>query len=584
MSKIKSFIKNPYFLAFISYAALLYQLDMYDNYNGYKFIYLIAFIGLIVLFKNFKNNNSKEIKKYSTILAIILASILIIGRTVMKYEFNPRANLFTLNSIILNLTFILLAIPFFYVCFNYLILFISNIKLKDKEQFNSKKLNIISFTMIYLGKIPYLLAFFPGVMTIDSLNMINLFENGTLYNNHPIIFTYFFGFIYNIGKTLFKSGTMGICFYMLIQILIISLVLTSVISFLNKKKVNKVILIFLLLYFSFAPDFGYMSVTLWKDVLFGIAFIPLILSLINILSESKLPLYWYIIFIVSSLMILFFRNNGIYVYLFSFIFLLLLFRYKKIIPITSLVLIISYFIITGPIYNKLNVIPGRTVEAYSVLLEQVGRVYIKGGNVDKESDEYFHKLINIEDIDNKYLTWLLDPMKNLTNNDVLTNTKKDFLKYWFKTFLHNPLIYVESFLSSSVGYWYPDVVYISVRESSVNVAKQYDVTKYDIYQKSLLPNNLVNLIRKTTVKSLPLSMIIWSLGFSFLILITSFILSLYFKVDKKLLVIYAPLIALWLTNVIAAPVYCEYRYIYGLIVCNILLISFPIIYKKRERV
>ena len=139
MSKIKSFIKNPYFLAFISYAALLYQLDMYDNYNGYKFIYLIAFIGLIVLFKNFKNNNSKEIKKYSTILAIILASILIIGRTVMKYEFNPRANLFTLNSIILNLTFILLAIPFFYVCFNYLILFISNIKLKDKEQFNSKK-------------------------------------------------------------------------------------------------------------------------------------------------------------------------------------------------------------------------------------------------------------------------------------------------------------------------------------------------------------------------------------------------------------------------------------------------------------
>ena len=123
-----------------------------------------------------------------------------------------------------------------------------------------------------------------------------------------------------------------------------------------------------------------------------------------------------------------------------------------------------------------------------------------------------------------------------------------------------------------------------MRESSVNVAKQYDVTKYDIYQKSLLPNNWVNLIRKTTVKSLPLSMIIWSLGFSFLILITSFILSLYFKVDKKLLIIYAPLIALWLTNVIAAPVYCEYRYIYGLIVCNILLISLPIIYKKRERV
>ena len=44
MSKIKSFIKNPYFLAFISYASLLYQLDMYDNYNGYKFIYLLLWV------------------------------------------------------------------------------------------------------------------------------------------------------------------------------------------------------------------------------------------------------------------------------------------------------------------------------------------------------------------------------------------------------------------------------------------------------------------------------------------------------------------------------------------------------------
>ena len=507
----------------------------------------------------------------------------------MKYEFIPLANLISLQSVTINLMFILFLIPFLYVCSIYLIDFIEKIKASKKNAIINKKFPIIAFIIIFLGKIPYLLAFFPGVMTIDSLNTINLYENGVLYNNHPVIFTYFFGFIYDLGKSIFNSGTAGICTFIIFQIIIIALILTILLNYLNKKGVNKIIIYLLLAYFALSPDFGYMSVTLWKDVLFGIAFIPLILLLTKFANDDttqkRISLKYLIIFAIISLMIIFFRNNGIYVFILTTIALFILFKKNKwILSCTCISLIAVYYIITGPVYNVLNVTPGRTVESYSVLLQQIGRVYLKEGNIDAESDVYFRKLIDTDSLEEKYVTWIADPMKGLTNNDKLSETQSEFFKHWFKTLLKNPIIYIESFLSSSLGYWYPDVVYISVRESSQDVAENYDVTKHGIYQKSLLPTPFVNAIRFSTNKIIPISMIIWSLGFSFIILITSFILSLYFKINKQLLIIYIPLVSLWLTNIIAAPVYCEYRYIWGLIVCNVLLICTPIFYKNLKEV
>ena len=197
---MKKIFNYPLILALLTFWAISYQLDTFSNNNGYKFIFLIGFIGIYYLFKKFKyNSENKRTNKILITASIILSALLIIGRTVLKYEYLPTANLFTIKSIIFNLTFIIFLIPFIFVLLTHLISFFDNIKLDNKINI-TKKFSILTFMCIYLGKIPYLLAFFPGVTTIDSLNIINMFENGILYNNNPVIFTYFFGFIYKIGK------------------------------------------------------------------------------------------------------------------------------------------------------------------------------------------------------------------------------------------------------------------------------------------------------------------------------------------------------------------------------------------------
>ena len=580
-NKIKELIMNPLVIALLSYSAILYQIDAYHDFNSYKILYLIAFVGIYILFKRFDNKTlDKRGKKYALGTSVVLAIILILGRTVKKY-LGSATNFINFKNVFLGFGFTIFLIPFIYVLICYLIKFVMNYKLDKKEVINSKKLALYSFILIVLGKIPYLLTFFPGVMTIDSLDIINWYEKGLLINHHPLAFTYFFGTIYKIGKTLFNSGTMGICFYIIVQIIIIAVILTSVITYLNKKGVPKIITYILVLYFSFAPDFGYMSVTLWKDVLFGVAFIPFSLAILNIVDKDKVTRGNYIVFLLSSMMILFFRNNGIYVYILALlVFLLVYFKKHKIIPISALVLVSAFYIITGPIYKMIGVTYSRTAESYSILLQQVGRVYVNKGYVDKESDEYFKKLINTDNLEEEYKTWIADPVKDLTDSTILKETQKDFFKYWFKTFLNNPTTYVEAYLTSTLGYWYPDSAYVSVRESSDTTLEVYDVTQYGIYKKSLAPSIVRRAIMSSTSKNLPLVMMVWSLGFSFVLLILSFMLSLYTKVDKRIFAIYLPLFGLWFTNMIAAPVYNEYRYMYGLVVCNVILVAIPFIYKK----
>ena len=67
---------------------------------------------------------------------------------------------------------------------------------------------------------------------------------------------------------------------------------------------------------------------------------------------------------------------------------------------------------------------------------------------------------------------------------------------------------------------------------------------------------------------------IYSIGFMFTLLILTFAMC-YVKKQYKLLLVYIPILALWLT-VLASPVYAEFRYIYSLFVCMPIFIALSI--------
>ena len=92
-----------------------------------------------------------------------------------------------------------------------------------------------------------------------------------------------------------------------------------------------------------------------------------------------------------------------------------------------------------------------------------------------------------------------------------------------------------------------------------------------------MPNILAKAIDFTTVKSIPFASIFYGIGLNYIITLICFTISLLRK--NRNLIAYLPFLGLWLTMMIAAPVYAEMRYAYGLFVCMPLIVLIPFMSK-----
>ena len=274
---------------------------------------------------------------------------------------------------------------------------------------------------------------------------------------------------------------------------------------------------------------------------------------------------------------MFFRNNGIYIFIFTIPFLIIFLKDKrKIMSIICTTLLIFYFVIKGPIFNYFNVERSKTAEAYSIPLQQMARVVALDYKITGNDKKFLENLWEYNKVATSYRNITSDPIKTITNNEFLRNNKKDFIKTYLSLLMKHPKVYIEAYMMETIGYWYPDIIYWATGSESKGIFEEEKV-----YNVPLTPSWYNKIIDYTTSRSLPLSNILWSVGLSFIILlISSFITAFY---NKKILLCYVPLFGLWLSIMAATPVFCELRYVYGLFASFPLLILIPLItaYEKK---
>ena len=161
-------------------------------------------------------------------------------------------------------------------------------------------------------------------------------------------------------------------------------------------------------------------------------------------------------------------------------------------------------------------------------------------------------------------------------NDEFNGNKLEYLKLWLKLVFKYPIVSVESYLISTLGYYYPNLKYWSVATDIVD--NGYNI--HQINRNSILNNIIV----KNQDLNRPIFGIVWSTGFYIWIII---ILMYYFiiKLDKKMLFIFTPTIGIWLSLMIASPVWGEFRYIYCIVIVIPFLLSVRYINKvvKNEK-
>lgn len=544
--------------------------------------WLIYVLILIVFFKT--DILGRKNRKESIIFSIILSIILVYGRLCFINIDNRIVS-------VLRETFKLDSLWNFICYFNILFVVFKNVFPKlyslhiletGEKRISNKKLFILCALIIFIGWLPYFFSFYPGTLTPDSLSEYTSIYKGIhiISDHHPVLHALFIGLFYNLGMLIFHSKTAAIATTTVAQMVVLASVFSYSIVFLKQRNVKKSILVILTLCYALLPVNGYYSIVMWKDVLFAGCIILLTTEVIKLIeknAQKKLTKKDVISFIVVSLVCAFFRNNAIYMYFLLSLTLIWLFKkYNKlIITVSTILVMVLYVVIKGPVFKLCGIQKTESSEYIGIPLQQIGRMAFKDAKFTKTDREAFKDLMPIEVMRDAYNPRSSDGIKfhSYYNMSEFDSNKSKYLKLYIKYVMKYPSLAIESYSISTLGFWYPGVEYWSV-------ANGIWENEFGLKTKSLIKNESDSFIRQIEQRAFPVLSIEWSVGLYFWMLFIFF----YIGIRKKgitALGVYMPCIGIWITMMLASPVFAEFRYIYCVVVTIPMLILYPYIEQKR---
>lgn len=543
------------------------------NSNSFVFIPLLIIFSLMI--KKAIEVSNKRLNICVCILTFILVLFEVLGKNISTYS--------DLNHL-LNRKNIIIFIGYFTIIYSTLVLLYKFLENKNLNYSNKKadiKLLFIIWAIILVCYIPYFLTYFPGNLTTDSINQISQSLGlKELNNHHPVAHTLIISIAMNIGKLL-HNYNMGVALFSTMQLITMSGIFAFSIYYMKRKNIPTIFTIISLIFYAIYPIHGLYSITMWKDIPFALTMLLFIIAITSMATQtdnffnSKLKLFFTTIIMI---LLTLFRNNGIYVLILSLPFFIIFFKkyYKKVLLMFAIVFI-SFILWKSVVFRIFNIEDGSIREALSVPMQQIARtVKFHSDELKEEDIKEINKFFTKDNIGELYNPGLSDPVKRCFDDKAFKDNKSDFIKLWFKLLSKYPATYIESFLCNSYGYWYPEASHWVVARGVNKASRLPELNLHNDSKLNIQPLKMFDsFIDKRTI---PVFSMVFSIGFTFWLVLSSLTYCIY-KKQYKLIIIYIPILCLWLTT-LASPVFCEFRYIYSLFTCLPILLSFSIINKK----
>lgn len=419
-----------------------------------------------------------NLKKYISIsvLSLIYTLLLIFGTSYMKCG---DASLVFKHWILSILAVIIIFIVFRGLV---MLLFTSLDRCKDNTSENKKISKfrkifdkhpfLVSIIIIIILWLPYIISFYPAILSPDPSYQIKQYfgipnkysdysvmidPNVTITNHHPVIHTLLLGTSLKIGHII-GNDNLGLFIYSVIQILILSSVLSFTISYMTKINTSYKYRILALLIYGLVPMFPLYAMSAVKDVIFSSLIILYIIMIYHVIKNKdfNLKAKHLIFMLILLIFIVLFRNNGFHVILLSFPFLIIFDKknFKK--------LLIVFILFLGFNYSYNNIIlpgfkitPGSKREMLSIPFQQTARYVKYHDDLTDEEYEIYDKVLDMSDLASRYKPEISDPVKNKFNKYTTEEDLNEYFKYWFKDLLKDPVLYVDATINNTYGYFYP---------------------------------------------------------------------------------------------------------------------------------
>lgn len=411
----------------------------------------------------------------------------------------------------------------------------------------------------------FVLCYYPGVLTVDSIVQIQQCITEIYSNHHPFFHTMLIKFFLTAGTTLFGNINAAVALYSIFQIIFMSASFSYAIMTLYQLRINTKIISVITLAYAFMPYHIYYSFTMWKDVMFSGFTLLFIVSIFRyMIGLSKGGIKIWIGIAVSALGICLFRSNGWFVFVITTLVFWILFSKKyKHLGILFIGITILGYILTNPLLNELGVAKIDIGYYLSIPAQQISRVIVDENDLTNEETSLLSKVVDVEKISVEYKPYISDPIVILIlkgNQKYLVQYKNSYLLLWAKLGLRHPVKYLEAWIDQTRGYWNGGYAYWrwteKLEENGLGI------------ERITLSQTALKLVHSYSYQyeSINLLKIFISIGFfTWLTVLIGYI----GLVKRNKMVVFTTMLlsAIIISLMIATPVYSEFRYAYALFCC-----------------
>ncbi|MCM1188871.1 MAG: DUF6020 family protein [bacterium] len=354
----------------------------------------------------------------------------------------------------------------------------------------------VSLILILAAWVPCYLAYYPGICAYDMPVQTGQLLTAEFNEHHPIAHTLLIGLAMKLGDRLFQSVNTGIGLLTFLQMLFLAAVFAYAIVLLKKRGLGIGFMVVAQIYCMLYPFHFYMGVSLTKDTIFTGFFMLQLMSLAELSAGEDNGRGIPILFFLSSVGMVLFRNNGKYALLaLLFVFFLTVIFCRKGRRRTGKLFVLGMCaFLTGIFALKLlsaatEAVQGDKREMLSMPIQQLARVMIYHGGVgvqpedDNTLEDAQKALINefiLNEAYREYDAHISDPVKRHTNTYVVRYRTVDFMRVYLQLLKKYPGDFVNAVLELNAGYLSPwDVSHAHVNEVEGVKGKGYVQTRWD---------------------------------------------------------------------------------------------------------
>lgn len=523
---------------------------------------LIVYIkaGSIVLSKD-------KWKAKTGIISLVLGFICGIAATVGSC-IDMETRTFTSFSAI-DIFCMIILIPFFAAAF--VILFFSSDVHTLTQEHEIKKGSCYKRFFIYMAVmlicwLPYYLTYFPGGVGNDDFECARMCLGIIPWTNHnPIFYIFLMNLFFKVtGYNL--TASFGIMAF--IQMLMLSATLGLLLIWLYRKNISGVFLLVSLAFFSLHPIVAIYSIYVTKDIMFSCVVILETLFLLDLSTllyrkdDTDIPKKIWVILGILSLLTIITRNNGIFMIAFLAVGTVISAKkFRKELIITFLAVFLLNGIYKGPVWKMCGVSKQSFAESASIPLSQVAYTICNDGKITGEDRVYLEELMPFDKVKEEYEPGYTDSYKfsDSFDKELLDSDPGKFMKTWLHLLPGNFKDYVEVYLMQTSGYWHYGITNTvatqGVEENELGIEGHDLIDKTMGFSLDGLMTELILVARK-----LPVLCMLSQMAIEILAVILA-VINCVRKNRKAAVIAFVPLLALWISVMIATPAYCLFRYL-----------------------